>query len=31
MGGDLAARNVDGSGAAFTLYLASHGDTEAQR
>jgi signal transduction histidine kinase len=31
MGGDLAARNVDGSGAAFTLYLASHRDTEAQR
>jgi signal transduction histidine kinase len=24
MGGDLTARNVDGSGAAFTLYLAQH-------
>ncbi len=30
MGGDLTARNVDGSGAAFTLYLPSHRDTEAQ-
>jgi signal transduction histidine kinase len=24
MGGDLTARNVDASGAAFTLYLAHH-------
>jgi signal transduction histidine kinase len=31
MDGDLTARNVDGSGAAFTLYLPSHRDTEAQR
>ncbi|HEX8358985.1 MAG TPA: HAMP domain-containing sensor histidine kinase, partial [Longimicrobium sp.] len=31
MGGDLTARNVDGSGAAFTLYLPSHRDTEAPR
>ncbi|CAA9363114.1 MAG: hypothetical protein AVDCRST_MAG68-4626, partial [uncultured Gemmatimonadetes bacterium] len=31
MDGDLTARNLDGGGAAFTLYLPSHRDTEAQR